>query len=182
MSEKINRCFISLELPTVIKDEALRIQHRLIQSNTVSARYTAPENIHLTLKFLGEIPLSLIHQILQKLELFTFEAPIVKMGHVGVFSKHDVRIIWLHLKGVDALQKQVDDLMEEWFKPEDRFMSHITLARVKKVIDKQKLFTFIDEQTVDSSVTATNRIHLMKSTLTPNGPIYEIMNTIEAQK
>ncbi len=171
--EKLSRCFIALELPETIVDEVLSIQHRLKQTQSIKARYTKPENIHLTLKFLGEQPESLISKIQQKLELSTLPSTTVEVGHAGVFSKRDIRIVWVHLKGVDALQKQVDTLMSEWFKPEERFMSHITLARVKQVYNRQELFTFLDDIHIKPCTLSTKHIHLMKSALTPDGPIYE---------
>lgn len=178
----MTRCFVSLELPPPLLQLAISLQNDLKNTQSIKAKFTAQENIHLTLKFLGEQPASMVENVKRCLAEINFQALNVEAGHVGVFSRRDVRIVWLHLKGVEALQKQVDDALKEWFKPEERFMSHITLARVKTVLDRPNLFSWLDTTKIELPELPVSKIHLMKSTLTPDGPLYETICSYLAKK
>ena len=100
------RCFIALDLPYHVIEEAKRVQEEVKKQDLITGNYTKPENIHLTLKFLGEIPEEKVEDVrkaLSKIKLSSFEATV---DELGVFSPEFVRIIWLHLKGQGVLDLQ----------------------------------------------------------------------------
>ncbi|MBI2045414.1 RNA 2',3'-cyclic phosphodiesterase [Candidatus Pacearchaeota archaeon] len=113
-----------------------------------------------------------IRRRLREIKLKSFKA---KLGGVGVFSKEFVRIIWVKLNNCDELQREVDKVLKSLFTQEKRFMSHLTIARVKKVSDKKKLFGFLDRIKVKEIVFEVKSFELMKSELFPKGPKYDVI-------
>ena len=86
----------------------------------------------------------------------------------------------MRLNGAEELQKKVDLSLIDLFNPEKRFMSHITIARVKKVTDKEKLLKKIDDTKLEDVKFKINTFYLMKSELTDDGPTYTILKKFEA--
>lgn len=158
------RTFIAIEIPEKIKEEIVKIQNSLLE---FSGKKTEFENLHLTLKFLGEVDekqLDLIKEKLRKIKLNSFEAEI---NSVGIFSD---RIIWIGIKNCDELQKEIDEKLSGLFEKEERFMGHLTIARIKKINDKKKFREEIKKIKMNFVV---KNFNLKKSKLTKNGPIYE---------
>ncbi|MFP4111424.1 MAG: RNA 2',3'-cyclic phosphodiesterase [Candidatus Woesearchaeota archaeon] len=170
------RCFISLDLLPEMIEEVVKIQDNIRKKELFRGKFTEKENIHLTLKFLGEISQETIEKTrnrLKKIRFHSFDAEIKK---AGVFSKKVTRIIWLTLgpEKVFELQNAVDDSLEGLFKKEKRFMSHITIARVKTIFDKQDLLDHLDkiEKVIKGNIQSFS---LYESELTQNGPIYRLI-------
>lgn len=183
MPQSKTRCFVSLTLPRNIIDEIVNLQNRIKQAGLIGGKYTTPSNIHLTLKFLGEITDEQIHWVDQALSQITVEPFNVKLGVAGVFSKRHIRIIWMHLIGAEAIQKQVDNALSERFKTEERFMSHITMARVKYLKqENSRVLTYLDELSYEPHEATINSFILKKSVLTPKGPIYENLKIYSAKR
>lgn len=169
------RCFIALDLPREAKDEVERIQNLIKKSDLLEAKFTKRDLVHLTLKFLGEIDKEKIEQVKERLRKILFSDFEVGLGEVGAFSKKFVRIIWVKLEGkqVFELQKQIDDKLKDLFQPEFRFMSHITIARVKNVSDKRKLIDYLRNIKSKKIKFKINNFFLKKSELFAEGPVYE---------
>ena len=128
------RCFIALDLSAEVINEIKKIQEKLPE---FVGKKIGSENLHLTLKFLGEVSedeVEKIKECLRKIKISKFE---METNIVGVFSEKIIRIVWLHLTNCDALQKEIDNSLKEIFKPEERFMGHLTIARVKNVGSEQ---------------------------------------------
>jgi len=172
--EELKRCFIAIDLSREAINYIKEIQKLLKKQSLFNGKFTESENLHLTLKFLGEIDDKKIEEIKKKLKEIRFEKFEVRLGEVGVFSKKFIKIIWIKLngKGVFDLQKEVDEKLKELFNPEERFMSHITLARVKTVGDKKALFDYIKNLKTKKIKFKVDNIYLKKSELFPEGPIY----------
>jgi len=143
MPEELKRCFIALDLPREAINELRKIQKLIWEKTLFTGKLTESENLHLTLKFLGEISDEKIKEVKGKLKEVRFDEFEVEFGKVGVFSKKYIRIIWIELLGkVFNLQKEIDLKLDGLFEPENRFMSHITIARVKNVRDTEnKVFS-----------------------------------------
>jgi RNA 2',3'-cyclic 3'-phosphodiesterase len=176
------RCFIALELSPEIKREIRKISEELEKENLFNGKITEEGNIHLTLKFLGEISEKEIEETKNKLKEIKFQEFTGEISEIGFFSPHFIRIIWIKLDGesVFELQKQIDEKLACLFNNEVRFMSHITIARVKNVLDKDKLIDFLEKIDVELKNKKIkfkiNKFTLKKSELFPEGPIY---NNIE---
>ncbi len=174
--EKI-RCFISLELPRKIINEICKIQDFIKKKKLFEGKIIESENLHLTLKFLGEIDDKKVNDIKKRLNEIKFKGFEAELGKIGVFSKKFIRIIWIELlgKGVFELQKQIDEKLKDLFEPEFRFMSHITIARIKKVYNKKDFLEHLEKIKVPKLKFIVNKFYFKKSELFEIGPIYEIL-------
>jgi len=164
------RSFIAIEIPENIKKEIVKIQKELPEFR---GKKTEFENLHLTLKFLGEIDEEKIEDIkkrLKKVKINSFEAEI---DSIGIFSEKFIRIIWLHIKNCDELQKEIDEKLEGLFEKEKRFMGHLTIARVKSVRDKREFLEKINKIKIPNMKFKVEKFNLKKSILTEEKPIYE---------
>jgi 2'-5' RNA ligase len=169
------RCFVSLPLPISIRQEIMRIQNSFKKEKLFIGKYTHSQNLHLTLKFLGEINHNQLLEVQSHLRSIRFAPPEIQIGDPGVFSRKHLRIIWMHLLGANEIQQKVDTALEGAFQKEKRFMSHVTLARVKAVRNKPALFTFLDRVEYNAIKEPVSSIQLMRSTLSSQGPTYQIL-------
>lgn len=167
------RVFISVELGKKVKDEIRKIQASLPE---FQGKKTELENLHLTLKFLGEIDEKQVEQVkkaLRKVKLKKFEAEVDKFG---VFTPSFIKIVWVSLCRCDELQKQVDNVLADLFGKEKRFMSHVTIARVKNVRDKKKFLAELGKIKVEEIRFKVDKFFLMESVLHESGPEYKVID------
>jgi 2'-5' RNA ligase len=184
------RSFIAIELPKEIRDSLSSIQEKL-KTCGADVKWVQPQNIHLTLKFLGEIneeQLSKINLILDAL-VKDKKSFSIRLASLGAFPKINYpRVIWV---GIDRGDKETQELakaLEEKIQKigipkEDRpFSSHITIGRIRSNLRKDKLVTslknlenYFKETPQEFTV---NKTTLFKSTLTPKGPIYEVVKEV----
>ncbi len=163
------RCFISIGIPENIKKEIKKIQEQLPD---FIGKKTETENLHLTLKFLGEISeekIKLIKEKLKKIKIAKFETEI---NSIGVFSEKVIKIVWMHLTNCDELQKEIDDSLKDLFKPEQRFMSHLTIARVKKIKSKKEFLEKLNKIKIPKMNFIVDEFKLKSSALKKEGPVY----------
>lgn len=166
------RSFIAIDIPEEIKSEIVKIQKKLSESGLFSGKLTERENLHLTLKFLGELSEKEIEEVKSGLKNIKLEKFKASFGKLGVFSESFIRIIWIELENCGKLQGEIDKKLEGLFAKENRFMSHLTIARVKKVEDRKKLIDEIEKIKINKEFDVSE-FKLKKSTLTEKGPIYE---------
>ncbi len=165
------RTFISINIPEEIRKEIKKVQDLLPE---FFGKKTEPENLHLTLKFLGEIEENKIEEVKEKLREIKIEKFTTEIDEIGVFSEKFIRIVWLHMKDCDNLQKQIDNALKNLFEPEKRFMSHLTIARVKKC-DKKKFLQELKKIKIEKIKFIVNDFYLMKSELATEGPIFSVL-------
>ena len=90
------------------------------------------------------------------------------------FTSGIIKIIWIKLKGkIFGLQKEIDEALDGLFEKEERFMSHITIARVKNIADKKKLIEYLENINPSKISFKVEKFYLKKSELTSEGPVYE---------
>ncbi len=180
----MNRCFIAVDLPRGVISNIEEIQKLIEKQNIFTGKFTEGENLHLTLKFFGEIDEEKAEEVKKILKEIKFDEFEAELGEVGVFSKKFIKIIWVKLngKGIFSLQKQIDDKLKDLFEKEERFMSHITIARVKNVPDRKKFLDYIKNIKVKKIKFKIDRFFLKKSELKPEGPVYEDIGSYEAEK
>ncbi len=181
------RIFLAISWPEECRGRVREVVEKLKELRGVKT--VEAENLHLTLKFLGEVPEEKIGEIGGALEEIKSRGSFpVKLKGVGVFPKADyIRVIWVGVeKGreeVEKLQKEVDNLLLPLnFKKDSRFHSHFTLARVKKVNpeEKEKLKKILEEyQAEEFGEFSVDSVKIMKSQLTPQGPIYSLVKEIK---
>jgi 2'-5' RNA ligase len=172
------RCFISIELPEDIKNELGKIQAEISKISDVKMRMVEEDNLHLTLKFLGEITDFQINQIKEILKELNFKKFNASLNSVGIFpSPSFIRVIWIGLEPsfmIKEMHARIDEEIAKLkLKRDYQFESHITLARVKFVKDKEKLVGRLKDIKVPALSFDVDSISLKKSTLARQGPIYE---------
>jgi len=169
------RCFIAIDFPKEAINYIKEIQTLINKKNLFIGKFTELENLHLTLKFLGEIENSKIEKVKKNIREIKFNEFEASFGEIGVFSKEFVKIIWIKLNGkkLFKLQRLIDEKLKEIFEPEQRFMSHITIARVKKIKNKKELFDYIKSIRIKKIKFKVKCFFLKKSQLNLEGPVYE---------
>lgn len=183
--EKLIRCFIALELSREAISYIEELQNLLKRKNLFAGKFTEPENLHLTLKFLGEIPeekVKEVQKILKKVKFKGFEA---SLSDVGVFINKYNSILWIKLngQGIWDLQKLIDDPLENLkIIPEERFMSHITIARMKKIFSKEEFLSYVKNIKTKKVSFKVKEFILKKSELKPEGPVYENIESFKASQ
>ena len=166
------RAFISINISEEIRKEIKKIQDLLPE---FFGKKTELQNLHLTLKFLGEIEEKTVEEIKEKLRKIKIEKFATEIDEIGVFSDEFIRIVWLHMEDCDNLQKQIDNALKNLFKPEKRFMSHLTIARVKGVKDKKRFLQELKKRKIEKIKFIVDKFYLMKSELTAEGPRYSVL-------
>jgi 2'-5' RNA ligase len=175
------RTFLAIELPEKITYTISKVQEE-IKSYGLKIRWVRPENIHLTLKFLGDIKTADTEKVARAVsESVTGHPPIsLAVKGIGVFPGiKKPRVLWLGIsKQVDlltALQKTLDDKLEAMGFPKEKrpFRGHLTLGRIKSIIDPKTLHDVLKEFTMfESEHFFADRIILYKSDLKPKGAVY----------
>jgi 2'-5' RNA ligase len=149
------------------------------------------ENIHITLKFLGEVSESKIDGITSALEEIKFKSFKINLRGVGFFpNEARMRVIWIGVeKGADELKDLAyrieDRLADLKFKKERRFVPHATIARVKRIdpdLKVELVGKLKDFEKKDFGEMRVAYFSLKKSTLTQTGPIYEDLRLFEADE
>jgi len=179
------RLFIASPLTNEIKETLGRIIYVLKQERT-KVKWVAPQNIHLTLKFLGEVSEDGIENIKAALNKVAEKHMAVKseINNLGGFPNiKRPRVIWAGLSGgIESLRNIAlsieNEMVELGFEKESRpFKSHLTLGRVKDNFKISELAEAIENYDLTQESIIFDEIVLFKSTLTPKGPIYERLHT-----
>jgi len=170
--------FIAIELPKEIKDTLYEFQLKL--KPFVKAVFVHKKNLHLTLKFLGDVKEDRVEGIKENLGKIKIKKFKASLNGTGVFPNEKfIKIIWISLKPEDKvmeLQKKVDEEMLGFFDRESRFSAHLTLARVKNVKDKKELLEMLKSSKLKGEF-EINEFSLVKSELSKDGPRYEVVET-----
>ncbi|HIH17359.1 MAG TPA: RNA 2',3'-cyclic phosphodiesterase [Nanoarchaeota archaeon] len=168
------RCFIAIEIPGECRQELISAQEKLKKAPGLRANFVEGGNFHLTLRFLGELSESQIRKIKEiasKIKLRRFKA---HFGKVGVFpSASFVRVIWMSLEPSEEAKRLARRINDYLGTIDEKFKSHVTLARVKEVINQRALEKALESIHVPEKEFEIKEFKLKKSTLTPKGPVYE---------
>lgn len=170
------RCFVAVELPAQMREEIGLLQERIA---TEGLRLVRPELVHVTIKFLGDVPegkVLKVSEALAKVKVAPFDARVAGMG---AFPGRTIRVVWLGLEGnfEELYQKVEEALAPLGFEREERgFSPHVTLGRVGR--PGPQTSRLVAERIASLSSTdlgrfSVDRFYLKKSTLTRGGPIYD---------
>jgi len=181
------RSFISIEIPQPIKEQMVLVPTPL-KSVRGKFSWASTNNLHITLKFLGDCTRGRLEAISKRLsEIAARHAPFnLSFDGIGVFPGHSApRIVWLGIKDgreqLVNLAKDVAESMEQiGFKKESRpFRPHITLARVKHLSSRNELRAAIEKMPkVHIDPMRARHIFLMRSQLNPKGAIYTVIERL----
>ena len=180
--KKLTIAFIAIEFPDEVIKEIARVQE-LLNKTKFTGKLTELENLHLTLKFLGEIDDEQIEKVREKLREVKFKEMKLKLGKMGTFSiRGNPHIVWIKVEGKElySLQKEIDEKLGELFLHEERFMGHLTIARVRYVKDKKGFLGHIKRIHVKPIAFSVSEAKLKKSELKKLGPTYSDLESIKA--
>jgi 2'-5' RNA ligase len=185
MAEPI-RSFIAVDIDdSEILGRLADAQQTLAKSGA-DLKLVKPENIHITMRFLGNTAPPMVDKIHAAMEQVTFAPFPVKIQSLGAFpTLKYARVVWAGIQtGVtkladifDQLEPRLQDL---GMKPDKKgFSPHITLARVRSGRHKAELVQGIsDLANAEFGVLEVTCLKLKKSTLTPRGPIYSTLKEV----
>ena len=175
------RLFIAFPLAEEVEERLGGIIDDL-KSRGGRIKWVEPKNIHLTARFLGDTQESLVGKLSELLDSVAaeYQAVSTTINGLGAFPNLSrPRVIWAGLgENTESLAKIAGDVemgvRRLRFKKEPkRFKPHLTLGRVKDPSGLQELIAYIESYTVEEIPVLFDRLVLFKSTLTPQGPIYE---------
>jgi 2'-5' RNA ligase len=164
-------------------------QNMLLRSGA-DLKLVAPQNIHITLRFLGDVTQSMVDRIGQEMQIITFKSFDVEIKGVGAFPNlRSARVIWAGIQeGGEELSRIFDQLEPRLrslgFAADSRgFNPHLTIARVRSGRNKSELTKNVTEMCAfEFGKVRAESLRLKKSVLTPHGPIYSILKEANALK
>jgi 2'-5' RNA ligase len=182
------RAFLALELPFALRQNLYRYGQRLAASKADVA-WAPADNMHLTVKFLGEINAVQEHEITQIMHTLASATPCweLRIGRAGAFNHlHALRVIWAGIdSGVEEFMTLAEHIEQACarigFPKEKRALhAHITLGRVRSARGHTELFRILQETagTHDAygARVSVQRLILYASTLTAHGAVYTPVN------
>lgn len=184
------RLFVAIELPAECRRELAEAQDRLRAALGSAVRWTAPEGIHLTLKFLGMLPpdrLASVHRGIG--EGCNGRGPLhLTLDGLGTFpSLSAPRVVWVGVFGdVDALaelQHQIEGALARRGLPRERrrFSPHLTLGRVREGLSPAETRRIgpavLDTATPAPKEIPVEAVSLMQSHLLPGGARYTCLGS-----
>ena len=187
------RVFIALELPAEAKQALEGVIQKLRTNLPSNVRWVNPSGIHLTLKFLGDIDSTLVAEILEAMKYAALatqgERFSLRLSGLGLFpNPEQPRVLWAGLDGnldaLRALQEGVDEAMAKLgFAKERRpFSPHLTLGRVRDgataALRRRVTSSLTTMQMEDGEPWVPESVHLIQSTLTPQGAQYTNLGSV----
>ena len=183
------RAFIAVDASAI--DPIARLQNEIGSSagwSNMDVKPVEPQNFHFTLIFLGEITYTDADRIQSKLSGLRFDAIEISYNGVGAFPRPDeARIVWV---GVDSdgskrlaelATKVASAVSELGFKPDKPFSAHLTIFRAKarRPVDITGIVRKYAGLSINDRI---DKVQLKNSELTPSGPVYSNVYTVEAGK
>ena len=170
------RSFIALELSKEIQDQ-LALAQETIRGCKARLTYVDPKNIHITAKFLGDVDDKTLRKVMDALRSVTFPSFPVTAGNVTVNNPKHPHTVWCAI-GDSGESGRLFHLIEDVLEPlgfereTRRFTPHATLARVKSPHPSLlSVLNNLKDKSYGSCMISS--IKLKKSTLLPQGPLYE---------
>lgn len=168
------RLFVALDIPDVVAQSLL-----LIGGGVPGARWMRREQLHLTLRFIGETDGRQGRDIDDALTTIAAPGFALELHGVGTFGSREPRQLWAGVRTNPALmhlQKKIETALQRvGFEAEQRkFTPHVTLARLKAV-SKPKLIEYLSHHALYTSAAFdVTAFQLYRSTPTPNGSLYTV--------
>jgi 2'-5' RNA ligase len=169
------RLFVAVPVPDELKERVASVG-REIEGEGISL--VRPGNMHLTLRFLGEVQPEKVHDIEDRLSGIAFAPFACSLRGVGAFPNPDyIRVVWAGCASGGKLEELAGRVMESLrgFGGDERFSAHLTIARVKRKTDL-KAFLEKHKETDFGSFEAAG-FRLVRSELGPGGPAYTTLSS-----
>ena len=180
------RCFVAIEIPDAVQGRLAQIQEKL-RRQIEKGSWVKPSNIHLTLKFLGDVDpvdLELIGETVESVAM-RHSSFLLRIGGVGAFPNlARPRVMWTGVKvgkeQVCNLAKDIDLALSRcgFSRETKKFNPHLTIARMKGRVDlRSHAPQYHQYDRIDGAETTVNTISLIQSRLHPQGAIYSTLQS-----
>ncbi len=180
------RSFIAFDIDdeNVVRNLS-KVQSMLLKTGA-DLKLVKPENIHVTIRFLGEIPSVMIEKIYSEMNKVTFSPFDIEVKGLGAFPNlRRINVIWAGVKrGANELRNiyyQLEpNIQRLGFRPDNKgFSPHLTIARVRTGRKRNELANLIKEfEDYEFGVVRAKCLRLKRSVLTPQGPIYSTLREV----
>jgi RNA 2',3'-cyclic 3'-phosphodiesterase len=183
------RLFIACEVPEDVRNSIGGVIETLRGRSGSAVRWIRPEGVHVTLKFLGEVP----QKKLPSVKIAIQEAVVrhqpfnLEFSNIGMFGgREGLRMMWVGIAGdvlrLEALVRDVNlALAVVGFEPERRpFRPHLTLGRVRDEIptrQRAEIEVAVGKMDVPPTAWRTAQVSLMRSRITSQGAFYDVIAT-----
>ncbi len=179
------RLFIAIDICEELVNKIIPVQNEI--KGYPGVKTVEPENLHITLKFLGEVPRPNLDSIKNALSDVKFNKFEISLKGIGFFpTSSNPRVIWIGVsKGeekITELAKIVDKKMKKFGFKSDEFKAHVTIARIKRLSgDLKSKIKELHEKFYDSDFGSmlVENFKLKESILKHTGPIYKDLATFE---
>jgi 2'-5' RNA ligase len=181
----IVRSFVAIHLPDDVRTELTSFEEKLKARRHSFVKWVDPESMHLTLKFLGNVAVDSVPRIVDAMAgVARLHAPFrLQVAGSGAFPNWQrPQVVWVGVGGeldkLNALQRELESVLSPLgFPPESRpFSAHLTLGRLRDRVtpdDRRRFAEFAQKLEFETTLSfEVSAIRLMKSQLTPAGPIY----------
>lgn len=179
------RSFIAIDLPAGVRTELTSLEEKLKARRHPFVKWVDPESMHLTLKFLGNVAVDSIPQLVDVMfGVATAHSPFrLELAGAGAFPNWQrPQVVWVGVGGeldkLNGLHTELESALSPLgYPPESRsFSGHLTLGRLRDraTPDERRRFGEFAQsvQLATAPSFEVNAIRLMKSQLTPAGPVY----------
>ena len=178
------RAFIAIEIPRPIQQAIHQATSTLRGELGALVRWVLPENIHMTLKFLGAVSPAQVDLLTQTLRAEADSVPVfdIHVGGLGSFPNvKRARVLWIGVEApaeLAALSRGIESACARLgYESETRgFSAHLTVGRVRQdasPADAHKICRALEAAKIDSLGTArVDSVHLFKSDLKSDGAVY----------
>ena len=185
MSETI-RSFVAFDIDNELVVRRLSEVQGMLVNTGANLKLVKPQNIHVTMRFLGNITLHMVDLIHEEMKQISFTPFDIELKGLGAFpSLRYARVVWTGIrKGADELVNVFNQLEPRLrklgFKPDSKgFSPHLTIARVRTGRHKAELVKCVEELAdYEFGVIKADCLRLKKSVLTPKGPIYTTLREV----
>jgi len=179
MSETI-RSFVAFDINNELVLRRLSEAQNMLANTGADLNPVKPQNIHVTMRFLGNISLPMIDLIHEEMKQVSFTPFDIELRGLGAFpSLRYARVVWAGIrKGADELANIFNQLEPRLrrlgFKPDPKgFSPHLTIARIRTGRHKAELVKCVEDLAdYEFGIIKADYLRLKKSVLTPKGPIY----------
>jgi len=180
------RSFFAIDIEDEMIVRRLAEAQGMLANTGADLKLVKPQNIHLTVRFLGNISPPMVDAIYEEMKQLSFAPFEIELRGLGAFPKLSYpRVVWAGIrKGADQLVKIFEQLEPRLrglgFKPDSKgFSPHLTIARVRTGRNKAQLIKLVRElEDYEFGAVKAECLRLKKSVLTPQGPIYTTLREV----
>ena len=170
------RTFIAAELPEEIKEYLYNLEKQLKTKLPSKINWVHKKNLHITLKFLGEVKESDVEIIKNNLTNIKIKSFDLSLAKIGTFPQYGTpKVIWIGLtpeKPLIELQQKVDEETIKYFSSA-KFEAHLTLGRIRQIKEREAFKKILEQIEINKLNFKVDSFTLFESILTKDGAKYK---------